>query len=556
MANNLYKIALDTLKDKTSSIASIGKMASKVGDDFKAMLPAKTPTSDETNIVNILNNTDSTGGAASTALSTIKTSDISLTDGMNISLSKSESMLAIPTFSSGPNDKLASVDIYSLSGSGGRSINSILAKTSLPAAEQLKGSDAGVSKLNDILNKSLNSIKLDDLKNPTTLLDKALPGFLTGANKLSKPCGSNSFLDNILKDLSGKKHKSTSGYGIKNSDLSCVMAVGDIVNNLAKANGCPESPFGVSDKDAKSSAIKNAGLLGAKFAIPNIFGSLICGINDIFSINKAATDLIGPVVKNGDLKSLKTMALSTTTGILKKSAPSLIKEFSGNFSKVFAGVSDGANTSKIDMLSSFKTIDTDWLSTDTTGNGKIGSLHNVIGASDDFNSFTREGIYLDSITTPVSNSNGIFTNSITALSNNAVDNQDILYSSLVSNDTNTVAKAISNSFPDTTLSFSSDKSLLNNTEAIVAIKDSVVSLPIDKNITSNTNLYTEALNMFSSKEKIDSKSIISTPNTDGSRLWELTTTTSPMFSGVGSKTTVTKSTFNVVSMNGIVMPMQ
>jgi len=515
MADSIYEMGLSLLKSAKKAKTALTK-------NNAATTTAVSDAFEESNILTITKDLNKAGSAASSAVAAnlSVTPPISLTDGMNISLassvaelSKASSSLAIPTFSSGPNDTFAAADIYSLADTG-KTINNILATDVSKPVAALKGSKASESSLTDKLINASKKIKVKDLSNPTAMLDKTFPTLFPSINRVSKNCdgAGNSLIRGINRDLLNSRKYGTNGggrYRIKNKDLNCSLAMGDIINSLAKSNGCTTTPFGTDDRKTKAAALSNVGKIAAGLGMGGIFSSLICGLNDIFTVSKVAKDLAKSISKFSDLKSLKAMALSTAKGLLKKSGPTIIKDFAKNFSKSAPGVTMTGKDSYVDMMSGFNTIDSNWLSTDTVGNGKVGDLSNAIGASSDFTNVVGEGISLDSILTPAPTSS-VFTNSIVALSTDSVPNQDLLFAKSFSEPV-TVEKSIFSNFPKTILEVGDRLSGLNKTlsdpvslfkgqakttnnakENIIVHNGSLVSVPKTTTVVTPTDAFVQA----------------------------------------------------------------
>ena len=345
-------------------------------------------------------------------------------------LTSSPNLLAVPTFTSGPTDDLASIDIYSAPNSGVivNSMQSIIPSELNNALASFKGSSANTSNLNNLVNGAAGALTSLSKINPLSQIAQQVPAMFSGLKNLPKGCGGE-LTSNLIKDLNkvNKYSGSMNGhnFNFRSSKVNCINGIGNVLNTLATSNGCKTTPFSFPNPTAALSSLVNAGKHALTIGIPGVFSALVCGLTDALNINKLASRLALPVSSSSDLNSLISMASLTTPGALIKSVPNLISSFSKKFSLSAPGITGGAGDFS-SMIGSYDLLKPDWNIANTIGNGDITDLSSVMDASDDFYQTVISGIDSASNLTNISN-NTDFTDSVMALSNDMVPNQDLLY---------------------------------------------------------------------------------------------------------------------------------
>lgn len=483
------------VKSASSAISNLLSMSSginKSGNAASAAIPSAINISASPNIssaANILSQTNLLGGN----ISAPSISDLSLKLSSLPSLPSFPSLttaptpLAIPTFTSGPNDSLMSVDIYSVSdiGTSLNSIQSSIPAISVPALSAFQGSGASTTNLNAVVNSAASAVKSISSINPLSNIQQQVPAMFGSIKSLPKGCGG-ALTSGIVKDLNKlSKQKGLmngKGFNANTSKLNCINAIGNTLNTMAKANGCNNIPFSFPDSSALLASLANAVKSALQVGIPGAFSAMICGLTNALSIDKIAGSVTKDVSLFGDLPSLSGMAKFTTPGALSAIAPNLIKDFSSFFSKTAPGVT-GNVSDHIDMMASYDAIDPNWDSVVTDGNGTISDLTPVMGASGDFYDTVTNGVTATSSSVVISNNIGPFPDSTVALATNSVPNQDLLLASSLTNTNTDVKSCISNDFPNISITPVSASSTTNVPSSDPGVPSSDPSVPVipDKN---------------------------------------------------------------------------
>ena len=469
---------------------SINSVTSSNAVDTAINNATALPTSQASNLMSMSSDINSSGNAASTAIPSIANangvstdnpvakiyndSNASLTNSAITSLgvisapnslatstiaaaTASPNVLATTTFNSGPNDKIASVDVYASPDSTTpiNSIQAIVPAAASTALSAFKGSKSGLASLNNLLNSTASITSGLGNINPLAQIQKQVPAMFAGIKQLPPGCGDN-LKKGLNKDLSKlNKFKGLlngKSFNLNNKSLQCALGIGNAINAMAKANGCGNIPFSFPDVSALLSSLKNLLNSALSIGMPGVFSSLICGLTDLLSIDRLASMCAPNVASFSDLGSLTSMANATTAGSLMCTNPDLISNFASNYSSSSPGLL-GTNTisNYTDMTSSFSTINPNWLSTTTAANGDITDLSNVCTASDDFNQTASDGIDFGAQKTTYPNI-GKFPDSTNALANDAVPNQDLLLNPTLANSGTDVNSCIARDYPYTVVS--------------------------------------------------------------------------------------------------------
>jgi len=322
--------------------------------------------------------------------------------------------LSPTSFSTGPNESRAAVDVYKETSSKTISAVKEAPAATKPSVTAMAGNKSTTGNLNSILSNTAKAKSSIDSINPLSRINREVPAMFVGMRQLPPNCGTG-MTKGVVKDLNGlnKTTMSMNGEKVKvdTSKLACVTGIGNMTNSVSKANGCKTTPFEFSDIGAKLAGLANAIKSATDVGLPGAFKSFICGLTDTFSIDKLGAAVAGTVAAKSDLGSLKSMSESTTKGYLNKTNPTLLKDFAKNYSNK-PGSSSADNAGNYQSLTgSFAGIDPNWMKSKRNGSDTT-DLTIACQGSPDFKSTMQ---------------NGIYANGPTPIANGTADNQDLLY---------------------------------------------------------------------------------------------------------------------------------
>jgi hypothetical protein len=344
--------------------------------------------------------------------------------------------LAIPTFSAGPKLDTAALDAYKVNAVN--AINSIQAvteeklnsifpdaaktdtevktnpdgskttttvtttrdKTGLVAVGKngkpinfLSALSGGKAKKDSFGNSILDTVKtLKGWNNDLQDLRKKLliPKIHLGIRGLPAGCGKN-LTDGLNKEINGinKTIVSLNGKLVKKptANLKCLTAIGGLFNDVS---GIADA-FSIQDSSVLLAGAGNLLTAGLAIGLYGMFGPTTAN-EPKKNVNKIAAKVAKPVVKKSDTISLHSMAKTTTTGSLKTTNPTLIKDYSSNYKKQPLTTKKDVLEEHGLIMDAYNTIDPNWNTTTTANGTVILNLSKLIGASPDFNSMLKNGI--------------------------------------------------------------------------------------------------------------------------------------------------------------------
>lgn len=318
--------------------------------------------------------------------------------------------MAQPTFLSGPNDKLATVDVYSQQSSTAinnrpdswaavnfGSVGSLLGGKSLLGGLPLAGGassllKAGVTGLTDRLG----------ITNP--LVSKAISALTPIATKAlekSLPMGKINAAISAVGSVDRVMDMAKSGN---------IMGVVGSVNNLAQMAGVP----GIQIKDPKGMIALGQGLVtqGIQNGVPGVLTTLKNSnmIPNTAAMNAIVKGVLPAVIQKGDIGVLKEIT-TVATDSLVSIKDNTLSEFCKYYPAPDTPKSPGQYQSEFgDIQNSFQTINADWLTDKATIEGGL-SHSMLIDASPEFkktiaigalNSTNPEDKWLLASTAPIS----------------------------------------------------------------------------------------------------------------------------------------------------------
>jgi hypothetical protein len=238
------------------------------------------------------------------------------------SLPTSADRLALPTFNSGPDQKLAVLDVYSKAKD--KVVNSFQDKS-------ITGADVfgslGVSSLGDIKSlmeggKDLRGTSvLDRLGNLNTNMGGLVGSSLRSVSAISNIVKALQNSPNTLKN-SASATLSNSIYRITASDIKDITNVGKIVNNATGGI----SDIQIVDRYAVGTLITTTTVSASKLGIPNVFSTMSDKIGDTPTLTGSVKDILPEAVKNKNADTLMDIAGSKIGGLVGSVYPSFNKD--------------------------------------------------------------------------------------------------------------------------------------------------------------------------------------------------------------------------------------
>lgn len=318
--------------------------------------------------------------------------------------------LATPTFVAGAKDDLAAADVYKQKGTA--PINSFqdAQPLNLPSLEALRGGLSLKSGLKDVVGAAKSTKSYLDtgtsLLNAGNALLKGVAALQTGS-VLSRLNAAGSLLsgplsklpDSLSVDILGKVTATGGIVATINGVSQQIKAVNlkdinSISNLLGNVTGNP-AILTIADKAASVSALGGIVSAAASRGIPNSFGALMGGVNDIGTINQVAGNCLSSVVDHSDLGSLMDMSRLTSAGALKLINPDLISNFSSKFTTPMACTAEQTKANFDSVTGAFNAIDDKWNSTPRLSElGIVDPALNITqiqGGSGDFQKTLRAG---------------------------------------------------------------------------------------------------------------------------------------------------------------------
>lgn len=265
--------------------------------------------------------------------------------------------LALPTFVTGPNDKLATPDIYTQKGQVLNSFQDIIKDISAFLPSILQGGKAiaqWIPIISQIKNGNLNINSLAERLNST------LPGMLGAFSKVLDPQTTNLILG------------ATKEYGkiavtvgntvnlVKNTNFSNLSSIGGVVNALAgNANA-----MGLTDNSNLGATIGGILQSAGRYGVGGLYQTVTSVLSDGDRLFQAASKAYPGLAANSDLASLKQYAVSIPAGLSATISPSVAGDVARQFARTTAmdpnpsSSNDGSIIKSV--VSTFNAVRADW----------------------------------------------------------------------------------------------------------------------------------------------------------------------------------------------------
>lgn len=301
--------------------------------------------------------------------------------------------LAAGSFACGPNDDVATADIYKLKSAMGGGIKPITSiqelNASIPDATfklALSGDTAAdflsASNGEPVFDKDLLTARLlgtsSEFKASYSELDA----------QLKKGALTNTFKDKASALMCTVNDVKSS---VNSANIGSVKALGNFIN---KYTGKPL--FSGQDKGAIAGLLGSVVTTASKLGITGAFTSLATTVNDNGIMGRVTRAVLPVALKNSDTKLLRELSSSNTGKLINVFSPG----FTQNFTKAFSYRGDrggmggsGSLGTFEDIFHSFEKVDSQWnvLQRGNEGNTAVNML-SIVGGSKDFQRLVMTGI--------------------------------------------------------------------------------------------------------------------------------------------------------------------
>jgi hypothetical protein len=328
-------------------------------------------------------------------------------------------VLASPSFLTGPQDNLVTVDVYTgTSGGIVNSIKSLEAKYNVDLIGMLRAG-AAAAQLVPVIEGIANG-KL--LMNPQA----ALARLLTASNRLVAAVGGSS-LNSAFSALSSGVQSAIGEAGQVLGQIEATVggvvntivngAVGDIQALGAVINGFANDAGAFLMVDTQALAGMAAGVINqcAAYGISGAFEHMVKNITNPYVLNSIVAQTLPSLIRTGDLTSLQSLSMIASSVGISAVNPSLLPSFVQSYNRSLIGSAiqrtpyqDGATY--VQMMATFNTADPTWNVSTRSSDGDDDDavdISSLLGGTDDFTGVLASGVMNSS--DPVEQMNGLAT---------------------------------------------------------------------------------------------------------------------------------------------------
>ncbi len=286
--------------------------------------------------------------------------------------------LAVPTFVAGPQDSLATVDVYVKSDAG--VVNKIQdASTVFDSASvtSMQGGSYMANNLPSFTSAAQSGLSLnngfslsDRISSSSNPLSAAIKGLTSGtAAAILRNIPSNG---GIVANVAGRLTNVTSG------NLTDMRSVSGLVNGITGAN-----TISFNDRSGTVGLLAGAISQATRNGLPNSFGAVAGTVQDTSVINRIAAQVLPDVLARGDMSSLSSMAHMTTPGSLQMINPSILTDCARKYVAPPMSTANDFNAQFSNTTSTFSAINPLWNQKSREG-GPVVDISSFQGASPDF----------------------------------------------------------------------------------------------------------------------------------------------------------------------------
>ena len=225
------------------------------------------------------------------------------------------SLLSIPVFVSGPDDKLATVDLYKASGKLVNELRDISDTFQASALDGLKGGNNLLDSAKSSIIKGFDSAKLG-IQLDTDSLMKGLisvnPGMMSALKSLP------STIQGELTKVSGFSSIAGTFNGIASqiskANLSTLNGIGSLINGVCKTN----LPFNFTDKNALAQFSASLIVQASKVGIKGAFKAFVDNITDKKVLKGIVANIASHAIANCMTDLLKDVATSPVAKLMTR----------------------------------------------------------------------------------------------------------------------------------------------------------------------------------------------------------------------------------------------
>ena len=317
--------------------------------------------------------------------------------------------LTATTFSAGPSDTLATLDVYKAQGGG--VVNSILDKRDTDSTFDVSkllanGGKGSIGTSGSLLNlTSTGGVKLNTKSIQDRLL-KSAPGLASSLRNMSQTAQdkiSSTFIQNPKIDF----NVGSDSFKVDSAAFSDLSSYGDYVNDtnaFSASLGQIASAGGASayDIDAHATMLSGGICQGSDFGIPKSHefltnNSVVQGNSSL--LMKVAAGALPILAKNGDLGNMASIANGPGGQVFSAVLPNYASTIKQNYSYSKYGVNTGAQINDYtNLISIFTGADSQWNVIDRIGDatGTTGTetfnLVRLLGGSREFQELIAIGV--------------------------------------------------------------------------------------------------------------------------------------------------------------------
>lgn len=302
--------------------------------------------------------------------------------------------LAKPIFVTGPQDDLATADVYAQKGGTVNSIQDKLSEMGISVPDVLKGGKALASLL-PIYSQFKNGGF--SIKNPSALITRLLSSSsaITSAFKLLGPDVQGTILGGLKEYGPVALTVGNLAAKVQVTNFSNLYQVGNLISSFT--NGA--SGLGIIDKDSIANVIGGVVKHASGVGIPNVYSAITTGLNDVGILSKAAGIALPSIIGGSDLASLKSIAQTLPSGNLSLLNPTVINAFTAGFQRVSTLGIPGldsptpADDHKIfnEVMATYGMVDSAWNEC-KRGDVPFADISKLSGGNLAFTSMVRNGI--------------------------------------------------------------------------------------------------------------------------------------------------------------------
>lgn len=292
--------------------------------------------------------------------------------------------LATPTFLSGPQDDLASVDVYDQKSLEViNSIQDLQDEQELSLYDSLRGGAAGAMDTDTILQSYSGAGEL--VVNKDNLIKRLSA---TSSSVLSG-------IRNISNQVAGAINKAIPGNApllakvgtivkqVQSTNLHSLASIGGTIANLT---GNPQL-FSLQDQGAQIGLYSGLVQEASRLGIPNSFGELMAAVENPYILRQVALQALPTIVGTSDIHSLGAMAEQLARGNVKHMLPQVVQQFASSFQRTTVLPAHEQKHEWGQIQDTFDDIDPDWRTCrrelDDGTTEEVLSLHNLSSASEE-----------------------------------------------------------------------------------------------------------------------------------------------------------------------------